>query len=624
MRATVCHKETVRTAVRYAGLALVLASAVAAQTANWRRVGTSAVELTLASPATGPVDAVWFGADGHLFARTRSGKTFETSDFEIWMPSANPPQAQPSLEPQVMRKPEAGARVIAANFGRMYALGKNLFRSDDAGLTWNNLTAFKSDPVIGARQNSVAVGPNDQIVVANDFGVWRSMDGGLSWVGLNQSLPNLPVKRIVAMPQGMRGTRIAVDGMGTVELQPGSAVWQPVEDPRSAAEADLLKRLSGTLNLDVRSYGTGGSFVYYGSGDGRIFVWRNGALAATDTNRASGPVEKIFVDAARPEVAVAVIGGLNAPHVLRTTNGGGFWDVIDGNLPNVAVHGVAAERASGAVYVATDKGMFWTRTELDAAGTAAPNWTALTDGLPPGPATDVMLDPAGVQLYAAIDGYGVYAATAPHRARALRLVNAADLSTRPAAPGGLLSVIGGRVNSATAGQLTYPVLAAADDASQIQVPFEATGPNVTLALMTREGRVPLGLRVLPVSPAIFVTHDGAPMLQDAESGLLLDPRNAAKGGARVQVFATGLGRVNPDWPTGMQAPLEKPPAVAASIRAFLNGVPIPVTRATLAPGYIGFYQVEVQLPTLNNGGVNELYITADGVESNHVPIVIEP
>jgi uncharacterized protein (TIGR03437 family) len=409
-----------------------------------------------------------------------------------------------------------------------------------------------------------------------------------------------------------------------VELQPGSAVWQPVEDPRSAAEADLLKRLSGTLNLDVRSYGTGGSFVYYGSGDGRIFVWRNGALAATDTNRASGPVEKIFVDAARPEVAVAVIGGLNAPHVLRTTNGGGFWDVIDGNLPNVAVHGVAAERASGAVYVATDKGMFWTRTELDAAGTAAPNWTALTDGLPPGPATDVMLDPAGVQVYAAIDGYGVYAATAPHRARALRLVNAADLSTRPAAPGGLLSVIGGRVNSATAGQLTYPVLAAADDASQIQVPFEATGPNVTLALMTREGRVPLGLRVLPVSPAIFVTHDGAPMLQDADSGLLLDPRNAAKGGARVQVFATGLGRVNPDWPTGMQAPLEKPPAVAASIRAFLNGVPIPVTRATLAPGYIGFYQVEVQLPTLNNGGVNELYITADGVESNHVPIVIEP
>src|SRR5207302_4217636 len=124
--------------------------------------------------------------------------------------------------------------------------------------------------------------------------------------------------------------------------------------------------------------------------------------------------------------------------------------------------------------------------------------------------------------------------------------------------------------------------------------------SVTLALVTTGGRFQIGVRVQPVSPAIFVTHDGSPMLQDAESGLLLDARNAAKPGARVQVFATGLGRVSPYWPTGMQAPLENPPAVAANIRAFLNGTPVPVTRATLAPGYIGFYQVEVQLPAINN------------------------
>jgi uncharacterized protein (TIGR03437 family) len=234
-----------------------------------------------------------------------------------------------------------------------------------------------------------------------------------------------------------------------------------------------------------------------------------------------------------------------------------------------------------------------------------------------------MLDPAGIRLYAAIDGYGVFSTAAPHRTRSLRVVNAADLSMRPAAPGGLLSVIGGRVNSATAGTLTYPVLAAADDGSQIQVPFEATGPNVTLALVTQSGRMEIGMRVQPVSPAIFVTHDGAPMLQDAESGLLLDSHNAAKSGARVQVFATGLGRVNPDWRTSMPAPQDNPPAVAASIHAYLNGSEIPVSRATLAPGYIGFYVVEVQLPTLNNAGVNELYITAGGVESNRVPIVIE-
>src|ERR1035441_5827935 len=66
----------------------------------------------------------------------------------------------------------------------------------------------------------------------------------------------------------------------------------------------------------------------------------------------------------------------------------------------------------------------------------------------------------------------------------------------------------------------WGVLAAADDASHIQVPFDAVGPNVTLALETGIGNVRLGMQVQPVSPAIFVGLDGTPILQDAETGLL--------------------------------------------------------------------------------------------------------
>jgi len=144
-----------------------------------------------------------------------------------------------------------------------------------------------------------------------------------------------------------------------------------------------------------------------------------------------------------------------------------------------------------------------------------------------------------------------------------------------------------------------------------------------LALSTANGQVRLGVQVLPVSPAIFVGSDGVPMLQDADTGLVLNPRNAAKSGAHVQVFATGLGRVRPDWADGREAPMDSPPTVAASVRAFVNGAPVQVTKATLAPGYVGFYQIELQLPGINNAGVAELYITADGVESNRVQLVIE-
>jgi uncharacterized protein (TIGR03437 family) len=180
------------------------------------------------------------------------------------------------------------------------------------------------------------------------------------------------------------------------------------------------------------------------------------------------------------------------------------------------------------------------------------------------------------------------------------------------------------VNGVRDGNLDYPVLAASDLESQIQVPFEAVGPNVALALDTNAGRITLSQQVQPVSPAIFVGHDGAPWLYDADSGLLIDARNTAHSNGRVQIMATGLGKVRPDWPTGLAAPLEDPPVVAAPIRAFLDGSPVQVSLAALAPGYIGFYLFEVQLPAVTNAGVSELHISAGGQESNHVQIVIEP
>ncbi len=65
----VWHKGTVRGAVCL--LAALGASAFGQTSTDWRKVGGSAVELFLAAPATGPVDQVWFSADGStLYARS--------------------------------------------------------------------------------------------------------------------------------------------------------------------------------------------------------------------------------------------------------------------------------------------------------------------------------------------------------------------------------------------------------------------------------------------------------------------------------------------------------------------------------------------------------------------------
>jgi uncharacterized protein (TIGR03437 family) len=612
-------------------LAIAGTSAWGQNDADWRKIGGYSVDVSLASPATGPVDQVWFSPAGsQLFARTRSGKVFQSADFETWWPASNPPDAPRPVPTGAVRTPEAGAQIIQAqgNASRSYALGRHLFRSDDGGHAWENLTAYKADPVIGGRQHSLAVSPADpdQLVVANDYGVWRSFDGGLSWSGLNNGLPNLNVTRILSTPTGAAGTRVAVAGLGALELQPGATVWQPATDVAIEPDGVLRLRYRGVIGTDLSAATQVGPIVYAGSFDGRIWVSIDDGASFVQTPMpagATGPVQRIFVDPIFPRVSLAVLSGKTA-RVLRTTQTGNFWDVLDGNLPDGQVHGIAADRAAGAIYVASDRGVFFAHADLENPSSPAVTWTNLTDRLPAASATDVRLDPAGFQLYIAFEGYGVYAAAAPHRVRNLRIVNGGDYSTRAAAPGSLLTVIGGEVNSATGAGLSYPVLAGSATESQIQVPFDAVGPNVSLALRTPTGIVTRDLPVVPVSPAIIVSRDGVPMLWDADTGMPLDVRNAARSNGRLQIWATGMGKVTPDWPTGVPAPHDGAPAVAAQVRVYLDRTPLQVPRATLVPDFVGFYLIEVQLPAIVNAGTSDLFISADGQESNHVQVTIEP
>ncbi len=597
----------------------------------WRKVGSSSVELMLAAPATGPVDSVWFAPDGRtLYARTHSGKTFETADFQSWTPStASRPDTARAVTAERLPAPNAILRPSQADSRRLYALANQVYESEDGGRTWNNLSAYRNESVIGPGQHDLAVSPVDaqQLVVANERGVWRSLDGGMSWTGLNRFLPNLNVRRILSAPVNGRGVEVEIDGLGAAELPAGNsgatAAWQAVADSRRGREAEIRRAYGVQLGAEITAAATAGDVVYAGSSDGRIWVSMDrGRTWNPPRPGGNGPVESFFVDGQAPRLALAAMGGSGA-HVLRTINTGGFWDDLTANLPDAAAHDVAVDREAGAVYVATDRGVYLAQEDLEAAGPPA-NWTLVSGNLPAARATAVALDRSRNQLYAAVEGYGVFAAPAPHRAQTLRLVNAADFSQRPAAPGSLVSVLGGAVRSARAGDLEFPILDSSGGSTQIQVPFEVSGPSVGLSLEAASGRVSMGLAVQPASPAIFLDRDGAPMVLDADTGLMLDAANTAHSNTRIQILATGLGRVTPQWPTGLAAPLENPPAVAATVRAFLDRVPVQVTRATLAPGYVGLYLIELQLPALVNAGPAEFYISADAQESNRVRVYLEP
>jgi len=602
---------------------------------DWRRIGNSAFDLALPSVATGPVERVWYSPDGsRLFARTASGRTFESADFEGWKPveGLEPPALPEATAPARLPEQSAKLRPAAGNLARAYAVGQDAWRSDDGGLNWHNLTAYRQRSILGERLSDLAVSPAnpDELVAANPFGVWRSVDGGLSWTGLNSGLPNLPVKRIAGLPGGSRGARLLLEdvgGAGPVEVQwpPGERLaWRPTPNVEYAQELGLRRQLSTVLGAEITAVGLSGAYLYAGSADGQLWASPDqGQTWPPPFSAGGGSVESIWIETSNPRVALAALGGKTGPHVLRTISGGSYWRDLTANLGEAAAHRLAAERATGAVYAATENGLFYTFANLLADGPATP-WVRLGENLPQGAIRDVALDAAGNQLFVAVEGYGVYVAIAPHRFADLRVVSAADFSERPAAPGALLSVLGGRISNARSGELPVPVLNSSEMSSQLQVPFEAAGDSLPLAVEAAGVWQDLGLPLRRVSPAIFVDPEGAPFLIDSDSGVMVSSMSPARSGARVQILAAGLGRVRPDWPTGLAAPIDNPPQVVADLRAYLDRLPLAVKRATLAPGYIGFYLVEVELPDVVNIGPADLYIEAGGQASNHVQAYLEP
>jgi uncharacterized protein (TIGR03437 family) len=602
---------------------------------EWRHIGNSAIDLGLPSLATGAVERVWYSPDGTtLFARTAPGTTFETNDFEQWKPApavAPPPMAQAAVP--VKPEPAAQVRMQAAAEGRYYAFAAQVYRSDDGGLTWSNLTASRGESILGGAVNDVAVSPvnPDEVVAANAYGVWRSMDAGASWEGLNDFLPNLSIRKLLQTPSGTEGLIAwARPGELAIEWAPGEkTAWQPVaSNALLAADVALRASLSRTLGTAITAAAAQGDSIYAGSADGRLWAssdqgrtWRSFGSA-----NAEGPVSAIFTGATNPRVALAAIGatpsGGRAVHLRRTTNAGLFWDDLTSNLPDVPANGVAADLPTGVVYAATAAGVYYTAADLNGAGPATP-WTRL-DGLPDAAAEDVRLGVNHNRLWVAVAGYGVYSTLAPHRFLDPKLVNAADETGRPAAPGSLLSLLGARAQTAQSPDGPAPVLNNSGADTQIQVPFSASGDNFALNLTA--GNIPIARNIAlkTVSPAIFVDPDGTPMLLDADSGVFLDAMRPAHSGAHVQILATGLGRVKPDWPTGLAAPVQNPPKVEAEVHAYLDGQPVTVTNAELAPGYVGFYLVEIELPRIVNYGPAQLYLEAGGQQSNAVRIYIEP
>lgn len=576
-----CQIDTLRRTIL---LLLAVAATVSAQDAasqeiefplRWRPMGTTLVSHGRAGFSSGSIAGVWFRPDGKsLEVALPGGRLFESSDFETWAPRKAPGPRAPLPDAAVVdRLPEPNARPLRVN-GRAYrafALGASLWRSDDSGKNWSNLVSAAEIALIGKSVRHLAISPTDpdHIAAGTSEGLWLSVDGGETWNSLNRGLPNLRLTRLLSAPKDGRGLLAQWESGTNVEWLPGSRdAWQALSAP-----------------------------------------------AANSSRRWQNPQ--------RPEVLLETRSSDSAG-VWRSLDGGLRWDNLTGNLNAKRIYGVTADASSGAIYAATEKGVYFTLNSLDNAAPAT-SWVRLGGNLPRSAALDVLLDEGGNFLYTSLDGDGVYLSYAPHRRGTPTLVSAADLLSHSAAPGALLSLQGAKVDTARMDGKPIPVLSSEEGESQIQIPYDATVSRPKLALSSAgRDEIRLDLDILSTSPVIFTDRDGAPLLLNAENGELLDPTQALRPGQRLQILLSGLGQVSPAWPSGTPAPLQNAPRVIAPVRVWFEGQTLEVSRAELAGGYIGFYLVETKLPALVDRGSAVLSVEAAGRQSNRIRLWIEP
>jgi len=230
-------------------------------------------------------------------------------------------------------------------------------------------------------------------------------------------------------------------------------------------------------------------------------------------------------------------------------------------------------------------------------------------------------------------------------------VNAADYVPIVAA-GSIASVFGTNlsIGTATAGSIPLPTLLASSSVQiggqaaplffaspsqvNLQVPWALAGQTqgkvlVTVGTLTSDQET---VNIAPFAPGLFTLNiagssQGAVLI--ANTVLFAAPPSvpgsqAASRGGLISIFCTGLGAVSNQPATGVAAlnnPLSLTPTTPT---VTVGGIGAVVSFSGLAPGTVGLYQVNVQVPAnAPVGNAVPVILTIGGVVSNTVTIAVQ-
>ena len=163
-----------------------------------------------------------------------------------------------------------------------------------------------------------------------------------------------------------------------------------------------------------------------------------------------------------------------------------------------------------------------------------------------------------------------------------------------------------------------------------QIPFGVPVGTGTVSVQVHRGdetSAAQPVQVADVSPGIFTVNQqgtGAGAILHADNFQAVSASAPARPGEFLLIFCTGLGPVDPPVPSGDIAPAEPLARTITTPLVNIGGMPAQVTFSGLAPGFVGLYQVNVQVAQGVVSGAQEIEIIINGVPSReNVTIAVQ-
>jgi photosystem II stability/assembly factor-like uncharacterized protein len=187
---------------------------------------------------------------------------------------------------------------------------------------------------ISGRTNSIAFHPTDPntiYIAAAQGGVWKTVDGGVTWVSLTDNLATLACGDIAVDQSNPNVLYLGTGELNySLDSQYGNGIFKSTDAGTTWVQI-AAPSLVGTRCSQISIDPTNSNIVYM---SGSFGVMKSTDAGLSWVNTSSGTnANCVFIEPTNTQVLYATTGGYSSGSVKKSTDGGTTWNTLAGGLP---------------------------------------------------------------------------------------------------------------------------------------------------------------------------------------------------------------------------------------------------------------------------------------------------